>query len=206
MRQEKVFFAISLFSFAFALLDAVNIFCNGFTTASTISIIINSVFCLIGIISNRKLVYIWIGINLIATSVLGLPINYFYIILLFFINNCRKRIKILFALYWTISGVHELIKPGTEYLLQQLVMSAGAFFLFISNKSNSHFILHLTPDEEYILSELMQGKQQKEIAKWNKNTVSKKLKQARERNNILSNAELLLLYREKEGLLPHNAD
>lgn len=69
-----------------------------------------------------------------------------------------------------------------------------------------HHTLHLTQDEAYILDELSRGKQQKEIARWNKNTVSKKLKQARERNHVLSNAELLLIYRQQQGAFLGNAD
>lgn len=206
MRQEKSLLATSVCGLALALLELKNIYHNGPTLASKINLIINAWFCVAGFFGNRKLVLTLIIINFFAVSLLGLPVNYFYVILLFFIYNCKKKIKILFVMYWLSSLAQVIIRPETAHLLQHLVMSAGAFFLFTSNKTNNHFILQLTEDEAYILSELMQGKQQKEIAKWNKNTVSKKLKQARERNNILSNAELLLIYRETEGLLPHNAD
>ena len=45
-----------------------------------------------------------------------------------------------------------------------------------------------------ILKELAKGKQQKEIDFFNKNTVTKKIRQAKERNRCLTNEELLLKY------------
>ena len=57
--------------------------------------------------------------------------------------------------------------------------------------------LDLTHDEILILDELLKGKQQKEITFFSENTVSAKLKKARERNDIGSTDELLIRYREE---------
>ena len=72
------------------------------------------------------------------------------------------------------------------------------YYTFIRYKNNfiKRYNLNLTMDEFYILEELALGKYQKEIKKFSKNTVSKKLKQARERNKVSSTAELVLMYRE----------
>lgn len=55
--------------------------------------------------------------------------------------------------------------------------------------------LDLKEDEERILSELAKGKMQKEIDFYSHVTVSKKLKEARERNNCISTDELVTKYK-----------
>lgn len=55
--------------------------------------------------------------------------------------------------------------------------------------------LNLTDDERKILDELKAGKMQKEIDLWSEQTVSAKIKSARERNLCDSTNELLSLYR-----------
>lgn len=54
--------------------------------------------------------------------------------------------------------------------------------------------LILTPEETFILEELRNGKQQKEILTFSKNTVTKKLREARLRNNLATTEELLTRY------------
>lgn len=51
--------------------------------------------------------------------------------------------------------------------------------------------LVLTEDEKEILSELKKGKMQKEITTFSQQTITAKLKKARERNNCLSTSDLL---------------
>ena len=58
--------------------------------------------------------------------------------------------------------------------------------------------LDLTLDEEFILKELLDGKSQKEIDKWSQNTITNKLKSARERNDIATTDELLNEYRKQD--------
>lgn len=79
----------------------------------------------------------------------------------------------------------------TEHLLM-------IWWATINSQKNhiTRFNLDLTMDEFYILEELALGKYQKEIRKFSKNTITKKLKQARQRNKLSSTAELVLLYRE----------
>lgn len=55
--------------------------------------------------------------------------------------------------------------------------------------------LNLEPDEEKIISELAKGKLQKEIDLFSHVTISKKLKEARERNNCISTDELVTKYK-----------
>lgn len=73
-----------------------------------------------------------------------------------------------------------------------LVAAAFAFAFYVKNKSMRK--LSLLPDEEKILDQLLEGKAQKNIDGFSENTVSKKLKNARLRNGIPDNKELLILY------------
>ena len=57
--------------------------------------------------------------------------------------------------------------------------------------------LDLTVDETSILKELSQGKQQKEIENFSQNTVSRKLKKARERNGVATTDELIKRFKEE---------
>lgn len=54
--------------------------------------------------------------------------------------------------------------------------------------------LKLTEEETLILNDLRNGKQQKEIENFSKNTVTKYLRNAKERNNIATTEELLIRY------------
>lgn len=58
-------------------------------------------------------------------------------------------------------------------------------------------ILDLEPQERQILQALANGKQQKEIEFLNKNTVTKKLNNAKARNNCTSTGELLAIFKEQ---------
>lgn len=58
--------------------------------------------------------------------------------------------------------------------------------------------LDLTESEAYILSELKAGKMQKEIEKYSENTVCKKLKECRIKNNCKTTDELLVRYIQQE--------
>lgn len=80
-------------------------------------------------------------------------------------------------------------------ILEHLIIIWGSYSVSMFKKIK-RCNLNLTLDEIYILEELAKGKQQKEIRKFSKNTVTKKLKQARIRNKLTSTAELMLMYRE----------
>lgn len=159
-------------------------------------------------IGNRKTLYYWIGFSFILSAFFSVTIPSFYIILLFFIDISKNKTEYIFSFYVFISMMVGMIyRISTVFMLENVILICGVFVLFLNNKkSKKCVILSLTEDEENILSQLITGKQQKEIKEWNKNTVSKKLKQARERNGLLSNAELILMYREKSGLFLSNAD
>lgn len=68
-------------------------------------------------------------------------------------------------------------------------------YVLIQGKHADVQPLDLKPDEELILSELAKGKMQKELECFSHVTISKKLKDARERNNCISTDELVTKYK-----------
>lgn len=79
----------------------------------------------------------------------------------------------------------------------------GCYFFYMVYRSamdrlkNSRKILELEPAERQILQALANGKQQKEIDFYSKNTVTKKLNNARIRNGCTTTGELLARFREQ---------
>lgn len=86
--------------------------------------------------------------------------------------------------------------PGVVHLAIHVVLT---FFFYVSI---SYFIqtrfkrkeLELTEDEITILEELQREKMLKNCRSFSKNTLTQKLKEARDRNNIESNSELIAQY------------
>lgn len=68
-------------------------------------------------------------------------------------------------------------------------------YVYIQDRHADTEPLDLKEDEIRILQELAKGKQQKEIDFYSHVTVSKKLKEARERNNCISTDELVTKYK-----------
>ena len=60
--------------------------------------------------------------------------------------------------------------------------------------------LHLKEDEKYILNQLMDGKLQKEIEGYSQQTITAKLKNAKERNMCESTTELITVYSLECGI------
>lgn len=188
-----------------AMLSAIELIIYGLSADGVATLVINIGFLVMSVAGWRRGVCLWIGLSLVIVAVCGMDVPYFYIILLFFIDISKfdgEGIFILYLLIALATGISG--NTSVTFMVEQMTMMGGVLYLFGNRRR--HTPLVLTNDEERILMELATGKQQKEIRRWNKNTVSKKLKQARERNGCLSNAELLLLYREKKGSFPANAD
>jgi len=112
-------------------------------------------------------------------------------------------------------------KPSQKTVLYSLYAVDVVASLLIRDLSASHCIIHalnciciyfifnalveekvpelvLTNDEETIIKEMAEGTQQKAITSFSKNTVTKKLNEAKNRNNCLNTAELLYRYKNKK--------
>lgn len=80
------------------------------------------------------------------------------------------------------------------------IYAVGCFIIYtiikiINDKDNTQEpVPHFTEDEVIILEQLAQGKLQKEIEGFTKNTITKKLQQAQDRNHYTSREELKINY------------
>lgn len=84
------------------------------------------------------------------------------------------------------------IVPFVIHVVYMFMFQIKIRYVFTVHKPNK---LNLTDDERKILDELKAGKMQKQIDLWSEQTVSAKIKSARERNMCDSTNELLSLYR-----------
>lgn len=139
---------------------------------------------------------------LLAYCFIYLPLeefdNYTSLFLLCSAISLQKKLRFCFIPY-----VIEII---TVYMMKGLEISHLAisllyilfffqiYIVIINNHADVH-PLDLKEDEIRILQELAKGKQQKEIDFYSHVTVSKKLKEARERNNCISTDELVTKYK-----------
>lgn len=128
-----------------------------------------------------------------------LPYNNFngFFITLLFCKMYKKWLKFAVFFYITNASV-TLALQGNKPIYVLIHFATCIFFYYIyyavNNKNINIEDFSITEDEEKILKELAKGKQQKEIDFFNKNTVTKKIRQAKERNHCLTNEELLLKY------------
>lgn len=74
--------------------------------------------------------------------------------------------------------------------------SCAFWYLLYFYVSSQKIVMDLTKNEEKILLELSDGKMQKEIRGFNKNTITKSLKNARKKNGCKSTNELLFKFRK----------
>ena len=124
--------------------------------------------------------------------------NYTSLFLLCSAISLKKKLSYCFIPY--------VIEVITVYMINDFeishVMISLLYVLFfwqvyvhIRDKQADVEPLDLKEEEIKILKELAQGKQQKEIDFYSHVTVSKKLKEARERNNCISTDELVTKYK-----------
>lgn len=108
--------------------------------------------------------------------------------------NCNENM--LLAIY----GINEIAalmiqRCALSHIAIHL-LSCALWYVIYFNVNSKIISLDLTKDEIRILDELIAGKQQKEISFFNKNTVTKKLSEARKKNHCKSTNELLYKYRK----------
>ena len=129
--------------------------------------------------------------------------NYGSIFLLLIAFGAYPKIRIPSIILYSISVI-------ISFSIQRLLaFSVAIHFLYLilfwlcTNyvyKVNASKTLNLKDDEKYILSELAKGKMQKEIEGYSQQTITAKLKNARERNMCETTGELLSVYKEARSL------
>ena len=87
------------------------------------------------------------------------------------------------------------ITPFSIHLVYCLMFYTKIGYVFAIHKPE---ILNLTQDEKNILEELAKGKMQKEINLFSQQTISAKIKNARERNLIETTPDLIQKYKEQK--------
>lgn len=124
--------------------------------------------------------------------------NYTSLFLLFSATSLNKKLRFCFIPYvvetisvYMINGLE--ISHVTISLLY--ILFFWQIYVYIQDRHADVTPLDLKEDEIRILQELAKGKQQKEIDFYSHVTVSKKLKEARERNNCISTDELVTKYK-----------
>lgn len=138
---------------------------------------------------------------LVCYSFIYLPLeqfdNYTSLFLVCSATSLKRKISHVFIPY--------LIETIILYMITGMEIShiciRGLYILFfwiifylIQDEHADVKPLNLTLDEEKILEQLCKGKEVKEL-EWSENTIYKKLREARNRNNCLSNDELKTRFR-----------
>lgn len=143
---------------------------------------------------------------LIAYAAIYLPLeefdNYTSLFLLFSATSLKRKLKYLFIPYMVETIVSYMING---YEISHLAISClfiiffYIVFLYIQDKNADIKFLNLTADEEKILEQLYEGREVKEL-EWSENTVYKKLREARRRNDCLTNDELKTRFKYRKIL------
>lgn len=124
--------------------------------------------------------------------------NYTSLFLLCSAISLKKKLAYCFIPY-IIETISVYMFKGLEisHIMISLlyIMFFWQVYVYIQDRHADVEPLDLKEEEVRILIELAQGKQQKEIEFYSHVTVSKKLKEARERNNCISTDELVTKYK-----------
>lgn len=129
--------------------------------------------------------------------------NYTSLFLLCSAISLKKKLRFCFIPY-VIETITVYMMTGKQISHLSISLLYILFFwqiyVFIQDRHADIEPLDLKPDEEKILSELAKGKMQKEIDFYSHVTVSKKLKDAKERNNCISTDELVTKYKSTKQI------
>lgn len=134
--------------------------------------------------------------------------NYSALFFLSLVIFYRPQYKHYFYLVYFVGATLAFL-INQEDLVEFLIHTGRSYWFiltlnFMLKRQMKPDPLELTEDEAAIIRELAAGKQQKELDLFSKNTISKKLKEARERNNAATNSELVARYKLNWDAIPAN--
>lgn len=127
--------------------------------------------------------------------------NYTSLFLLFSAISINRKLKGLIWVYLIETLICYIIKG---FQISHIAITACYIiymwnvYIIIQNKRLEVEKLTLTDDEVHILNQLLDGKEIKEVVGFSQNTVYKKLRSARERNDCITNDELILRYKNQK--------
>lgn len=203
--RDKSFLQITcLLSTLISLLYVWKGFEEGFIWITWLIVIANLIYIPIVLILKQKGFYgFYVVYALIVMTIGGfypaeLCNNFTSLFMIVTLVAIRPRYK-LFLIVIYCAAVTTIFAIQDETLNHYLIHLARACWFYNNIK---FFILQnyqrkkltLTPDEELILKELNEKKMIKACDSFSKNTITEKLRAARERNNCANNAQLLAEY------------
>ena len=204
LKNDMFIKSTAIYSIAISVLYFCQGLVEGFSTSLFLYIGINIVFIPITLIIRKNicipylLLYSIILLYLIAFTPTYFYNNFSSFFLICIISILCPKIKLAsFICYFIVITTCFIF--GTEKIYHYLIHITRCLYFyvllsFITKQINS-VKLELNKDEIIILKQLALGMQQKEIKEISKNTVTKKLRAARERNNLTSNYELIVKYK-----------
>lgn len=144
-------------------------------------------FCLFSLLIETQSVYdnwtsffiISIGCRIYQKRVYQVMMILFYAVSMFFVAQLHQKDSVFICFH----------------ILTCILIYFGIQVFFTKNELNQLEPLELTEDEKEIIRQLAEGKLQKEITDFNKNTITKKLCQAMERNHCQTKTDLILRYK-----------
>lgn len=124
--------------------------------------------------------------------------NFTPLFVIFTLYMVKPNYKIHYLIFYTVIFTAFMIIKNESIIhyLQHFTRAAWIFYVadYVIYSKYERRELDLTEDEKTILEELNEKKLLKACTSFSKNTLTQKLKDARERNNIPTNAELLAEY------------
>lgn len=206
-KKDNVLFDTSILTLVFIILYTIKGFVEGFNISIILYIVINLVYFPIVLIWKRKffclyhIAYAYILIATIALKKTFLYNNFtaYFIILSICIIKPKWRypaLGIYFSLATIAFSIHD--SPLIAFLIHisraMYYYTIFHYFIFTRFSEKKEVLLNLKNDEFEILKQMAAGKKQKEIEGFSINTVTKKLVQAKTRNNIDTTQELLIKF------------
>lgn len=196
-KTDKFRIIVCLISSILAVFHAWQYFSSGFKYQCLIRIIASLLIIPLAIFLGRKSVYYLLIAFSLRIAYVNPFNNYtgFFCLLMSCIIIHRNR-RILLAIY-ALNETAALILQNCEISHIAIhLLSCFLWYILYFYVNQPTVFLNLTDSESRILDELVAGKQQKEIDFCNKNTVTKKLHNARKRNGCKTTNELLFKYRK----------
>lgn len=197
LRDKKVFYTL-LIAFLLVGLHAWQFCKSGHDPRALINLVMSVVYIPVVIIFGYNVIPYF----LLSYCFIYMPFeefdNYTSLFLLCSAISLKKKLSYCFIPY-VIETIMVYMKNDFEisHVIISLlyVIFFWEIYVHIRDRNAVFEPLDLKEDEEKILQELAKGKQQKEIDFYSHVTVSKKLKEARERNDCISTAELVTKYK-----------
>lgn len=205
MREKDNFIKVTcIIAGLLSLLYVAKVIQDGFFIATVLVIVGNLLYIPAAIIFGKKSFIYWsIGYGLVLVFLIAnynsyLFNNYTALFPIFIAMLLKPQLKNTLFFVYVIAATGAFIFDGESIInfLIHITRSAWIIYLleyFISSKFTRK-ALDLTEDEKKILDELNEKKLLKACTCFSKNTITAKLKEARERNKIDTNAELLAEY------------